>query len=104
MAWLDPWWKWLLSAVGVWSFPASMMVVWFCCYAERFGEPPCDCWAPIAIDGLFVANFVAIAALLILSGNYTWRLVLAIPLSIAEIIVAGSVWLIGGASVSGFFL
>ncbi len=103
MAFLDAWWKWCLAAVGIWSFPASILVIFGCCYTEVFGEPPCGWWAEMTIDGLFFANFVAVATFVILSCNRPLRLLLATTMSMAEVIVTGHVWFFGGLSVSGFY-
>ena|ERR1017187_3746057 len=103
MASLDAWWKWSLAAVGIWSVPAAMMVIFGCCYTEVFDEPPCGCWAGITMDVLFYFNFVVIAAFVVLSCNRPVRLLLALPMSIAQIIATQIVWFFGGNSVSGFY-
>jgi hypothetical protein len=97
------WRSWWMFSVGIWVFPLCMLAVWFQCYAEIFGEPPCGPWAERTIDVLFVVNLIVVAAYIPFMHNETIQLVFVVGSSVLEINAATFIWFFGGPSVAGYF-
>jgi hypothetical protein len=97
------WWSRAVWAVGIWACPACMLGIWFCCYTEVFGEPPCSSWSERAIDGLFFLNFVAVTIFLFRSRKHPVQFLVSFLVVVAEVVVTALIWFFGGLSVSGFY-
>src|SRR4051794_23250048 len=99
----DRWWIWLGWSIAVWIIPACMLAIWGSCYTEVFGEPPCDPWAKVAMDGLFTLNFAMVALSLFMARNQPNCFDFAALVGFGETVVATLIWFWGGMSVSGFY-